>query len=332
MTRSRARTLPFHRHCLLTLAVAINLLLLARPAAAAKTVTFEEQEGKALTARYGDQILWQFHFAQDLPKPYFHPVALPGGSVLTWNSPPDHRWHHGLWFCWKFINGVNYWEPNQTGTPDGKTEWQVVKIDRQSDGRAVIRMTLQYRTGDAPPVLTERRSITLSPPDDSGSFHMDWHCIFKAETKDVVLDRTPLPDEPGGQPWGGYAGLSVRFAKELTDREATTEKGAVEFNAQSRFRGTANVMDYAGKIGDQDAGIAICDHPSNLHHPSPWYAIRSDVMSYFSPAVICYGPYTLKAGTSFGLRYRVIIHRDKWDSKCLQEQYDRFVAETGNGA
>jgi hypothetical protein len=296
-------------------------------ATTAENLSFKQEEAKSLTAHYGDQLLWQFNYDPELPKPFFHPVAVPDGTVLTWNSPPDHRWHHGLWFSWKYINRVNYWEPNnRTGKPDGRTEWTVTKITPEDNGSAEIQMRLFYRT-EKTPVLTEQRTITVSPPDSQGSFRMDWHSRFTAGPEKVVLDRTPLPDEPGGEVYGGYAGLSVRFAKQLRDRQATSDKGPIEFSPQSRYRGKARAMDYAGTIDGRHVGITICDHPKNINHPSPWYAIRSNVMSYYSPAVICYGPLQLEPGESFQLRYRIIVHTSQWDSTRIEQEYQRFVAE-----
>jgi hypothetical protein len=84
-------------------------------------------------------------------------------------------------------------------------------------------------------------------------------------------------------------------------------------------------MDYHGLIDGRPLGVAICDHPDNLNHPTPWYVIRSQPMSYFSPAVICYGPHTLEAGQSMTLRYRVIVHPQRWDADRLKKEYARFV-------
>jgi hypothetical protein len=50
-------------------------------------------------------------------------------------------------------------------------------------------------------------------------------------------------------------------------------------------------------------------------------------MSYFSPAVICYGPHTLQAGQSFTLRYRILVHPDRWDAEQLKREYQRFVQD-----
>ena len=50
----------------------------------------------------GERVVWQFHFGTNDTKPCFYPVALPEGPDLVWHRPPDHPWHLGLWFSWKF--------------------------------------------------------------------------------------------------------------------------------------------------------------------------------------------------------------------------------------
>jgi len=76
-------------------------------------------------------------------------------------------------------------------------------------------------------------------------------------------------------------------------------------------------------IDQQEAGIAILDHPKNLNAPTPWYAINDQTMRYFSPAVLCCKPHTLQAGQSLTLRYRLIIHPGRWDAKRLRSERDR---------
>lgn len=287
---------------------------------------WEERSGESLALRRAEAVVWQFNYGPEQPKPHFHPVALPGGRVVTWDRPPDHVWHHGLWFSWKYVAGLNYWEPNRkTGRPQGSTEWANVKVTTQSDRTARIEMDLTYRPPDGQAVMTEKRIVEISAPDGQGQYHMDWSCSFTAGNEDVVLDRTPSVGEPGGKPWGGYAGLSVRLAKDLAERNVTTTDGPIKFSDRSTYRGKSTAMDYHGLIDGRPIGVAVCDHPDNLNHPTPWYAIRAQPMSYFSPAVICYRPHTLKAKQSFTLRYRVIVHPDRWDAERLKLEYQRFV-------
>jgi hypothetical protein len=157
----------------------------------------------------------------------------------------------------------------------------------------------------------------------------DWTLAFTALDKDVVFDRTPLPNEPDGKPYGGYAGLSVRFVKELEQVQAVTTQEAVTFTG-GRYRGKATGLDYSGKIGNAEAGIAIIDHPKNLNAPTPWYVINDGPMRYYSPAVICYGPHTLKAGQEMTLRYRVLIHPGRWNAERLKQAAEVYQAVAAN--
>jgi hypothetical protein len=273
-------------------------------------------------------VLWQFRYGSDLDVPYFHPLKTIDGRTLTWDSPPDHIWHHGLWFSWKFINTINYWEIDAaTGRPQGRTSWTPVEVTLREDFSARIVLDIAYRpAGETDSVLTERRTIEIRPPDSEGGYSMDWTSVFKA-VRAVVLDRTPLPGEPGGETWGGYSGLSVRFAGNITEQKVATSDGPVIEFPDDRYRGKHAAMDYSGLFGGHPAGIAICDHPENPRSPTPWYAIREPVMSFFNPAVLCYGPLTVDAGQGITLRYRVFVHPGRFDAERLRAEYERFAAK-----
>jgi hypothetical protein len=271
-----------------------------------------------------DAVIWQFNYGVDQPKPFFHPLAVPGGPVLTVDRPADHPWHHGLWFAWKYINGINYWEPAPGASlPEGRTEWVDVQVETRADFSARIVMEIRYRPAGGDSVMTEHRVVEISPPDTQGVFHQDWTLAFTATGGDVVLSRTPIPGEPEGVAWGGYAGLSVRFANELADVRAVTSQGPIDLSAGT-YRGRAAAMDYSGVIEQREVGIAILDHPDNLNSPSPWYAIRDDTMRYFSPAVLCFGPHTLEAGQTLCLRYRVLMHPGRWDAETLRGAFENY--------
>jgi type 1 glutamine amidotransferase len=281
----------------------------------------------ALALTQNGATIWRFNYGTNTSKPFFHPVALPGGPTLTWDQPPDHPWHHALWFAWKYIDHVNYWETEaQDSEAKGITEWSEPTLGARPDFSARIAMDLAYHPPGGAPVLTEHRVIEVSPPDPQGTYHLDWTLTFTALGKDVLLERTPLPGEPGGQPWGGYAGLSVRFASDIKDAFALTPQGAVIFTGGT-YRGKAAAMDYAGVFGGREAGLAIVAAAGNLNRPSPWYAIDNSTMHYFSPAVIQDAPHLIKAHESFTLRYRVIAHPGRWSAAALQAAVDNFNSD-----
>ena len=173
-------------------------------------------------------------------------------------------------------------------------------------------------------VLTETRTIEVSAPRPNGSYFLDWRARFTSGRETVEFGRTPLPHEPGGKTYGGYAGLSLRM-RNLQDRRAVSSEGPVAFSAQDRFRGKAKAFDYSGILDGEMVGVAILDHPKNKNSPSPWYAIRSRVMTFFSPAVICFEPFALEAGETFELRYRVIVHKGRLSEQELRSTHAAYV-------
>lgn len=161
-----------------------------------------KQSDTTLSLVKNTSVIWQYNFNNRLGKPYFHPLAV-NNSTLTCVSPPDHPWHIGLWFSWKFINGVNYWEylddfkSEETGYKSaGITKLQKIDILKNPDFSSDIRMELHYHPADGDVVMTEKRNIHISSPLSNGSYFIDHENIFNPLIDEVVLDRTPIEGEP----------------------------------------------------------------------------------------------------------------------------------------
>ncbi|MCX6573184.1 MAG: PmoA family protein, partial [Candidatus Aminicenantes bacterium] len=207
-----------------------------------------------------------------------------------------------------------------------RTSWSNVRISLGKRLGTRITMDLDYRpVGAAAPVLTEKRTIEVSRPDAEGVYAIDWTGAFAA-VADAVLDRTPLPGQPGGQVFGGYAGLSLRLGQGLSDRQVMTSDGPVTVWTDDRYRARHIGLDYSGLVDGGPAGIAIVDHPANTRSPTPWYVISSPGFSWFTPALLCYEPLSLRAGETFVLRYRVLVHGGRWDAGRLEREAARFSA------
>ena len=302
----------------------VFLLFLSGNLSAKNNFTWQITD-KTIALKNKTETVWQFNYGRETSKPFFHPAALTDGTVLTEDRPADHVWHHALWFSWKYINGVNFWEENRkTGKSRGITDWSDFKAVAGPDNSAKITLDLTYSHRGQKPILAEKRTMKISAPDADGVYYIDWESEFTAcSEKDVVLDRTPIPGEKGGKSWGGYAGLSVRFNGKGNGWEVVTEEKDVDMSSGT-YRGKAEAMEFGGVFGGKAAGIAILDHPENLNYPTPWYSIAGKPMKYFSPAVICYKPHTLKSGQSFTLKYRVIVHPEKWDSDKLKAEIRKY--------
>ncbi len=267
------------------------------------------------------RIVWQFNYGKDTRKPYFHPVALVDGTVLTCLSPRDHPWHRALWFSWKMLNGVNYWEEDpKTGLPDGRTEVVDAKIIPNSDYSTTIRLTLTYHTPDGPVLLTENRSIAVSAPNREGSYRIDWQGLFTAGSQDVLLQ--------GGTAGGGYAGMSVRVSQATGSWRLIDSEGRADLPGGPVAKNThgqkARWMDFSvvDTATGETGGIAILQHPSSFRYPTHWHNVIDDKFpfGYFSPAPLWAEPYTLHAGQTLKVSYRIVVHpgresRDQLDSE-----------------
>jgi hypothetical protein len=272
--------------------------VLAR-AVPAQTYSWRQSE-HSLALLNGSNVVWQVVADPAQGKPYFHPLATPSGTVLTDLRPPDHPWHRGLWFSWKFIDGLNYWEEDpKTHKSDAATELVESNFRPQKDGSAELTFTLSYHPWNAPAVLTEQRTIQISAPT-KGHYEIDWTSEFTAVTR-VSLERTPLPEEPNGKPYGGYAGLSLRLSKAIHDGTFSNSAGAA--GVAALHGKPASWLKYSA--GTALPAVTIFDDAQNLRYPSPWY-VNQD-MPFFSPALLFAKSLTLLPGEKLILHYRILI-------------------------
>ena len=247
----------------------------------------------ALSLKSGDKVIWTHVHDSGEAKPYFHPLNTPAGVLLSELKPKDHLWHRGLWFSWKFINGVNYWE-EKNGRSDGTTKIQSVKVKTRDDFSAQIIMEIDYFQNPQKILLKEKRIIEISTPKDS-SYTISWGATFTAQEK-ILLDRTPTPGQQGGKSYGGYAGLSLRASLDL---KKSKDWAFVSENGQMIKHGErARHVSFKGN----KAGLTIFTEGAELHK---WYLNKG--MPYFSPAILFENALTLGKNKKIELSYKIKI-------------------------
>jgi len=300
-----------------------GLLFFVWPVLAERTLQWDTATPNQLALRCDGADVWRFRFdpAQGT-KPYFDPVCVAGGPSLTWARPPDHVWHYALWFSWKHINGVNYWE-ERGGKSQGETFWSAPEVATKPDGSAVIVVDFGYRPGATnEPVLKERRTVALSAPDASGAYHMDWTQVFTAGGRPVTLDAP-----------GGYSGLSVRFAPAFTNVETVVSTVGRVPDANNRLEASGAGADQSGTVDGKPYGIAMLVHPDNPRAPGDWFSVdRPKVpFHYLNAAFPMRGVQALQPGGTLTLRYRVHVHAGRWDAEALRDAAARYAGDVAAG-
>jgi hypothetical protein len=262
----------------------------------------------------GTNVFWRFSFDPSKGKPFFNPVAPGGRTPLNGFRPSDHPWHYGLWFSWKYINHVNYWEEDKTtGKAEGATRWDTPKIETRENGSAVIRMELRYVHPSNRVDLTESRTLIISAPADDGGFTIDWRAHFTAGPAGAVLDRTPMPGEPQGQVNGGYAGLGLRMAQHPVVMSVVSTAGEISEFKSDRARPDAPAVACNCSEDSRDlGGIAVFSDPANAGENAPWYVINSRNMRFLCAAILAPSIRALPAGGTLDLHYFIAVHPHAW--------------------
>lgn len=285
--------------------------------------------GKDVSLCKGNATILQYHLATDRRKPFMHPVSTSDGIMLTCLEPWDHVWHRGLWFAWKYLNGINYWEETVDGAQDGRTEFDGNEEIRLKPEQAEIKTALSYRSPTGELVLTEQRTVSITLPDDTGAYRMDWHHTFRPGGGAVEIDRTPINEKT---PWGGYAGLSWRSARSLGRFQAVDSEGrkdeAVE-HQRARWVDLSGASDGGRELV---GGIAMFDHPENPRYPTHWRCILNPGFGYINPSLVLAEPYQLQEGDVLMLRYRVLVHSGWGDAAQMEAEFERFAEHARQSA
>ncbi len=268
----------------------------------------------------GGKIVWELVADKAQDKPYIHPLATVDGDVITALRPEDHLWHRGLWFAWKYIDGVNYWEEEKaTLLSKGRSRVTSFNCATRDDFSATCEITIAYHPEGQEPVMTEVRTLVFGAPAANGSYAIDWSSVFTVGGKAITLERTKPSKNKQGRWSGGYAGLGIRLPVayrtgwSCLDSEGRATDQAITA-AGSRW------ADISGKLSSgATGGVTIMDHPSNPRHPVPFYANLGH--PFLQAALLFNEPLTLEPKATLKLRYRVLVHRGSPDKADLDKNF-----------
>ena len=267
-----------------------------------------DPETKAATMKVGGKVCWTYNPTSEEGKPYFHPLAIPGtGEALTDFRPADHKWHLGLWMSWKYVNGVNFWEPDKDAVR------KVVGSVEACDGNQAFqsKVTLAY-IAKGKEVLREDR-MTRVVTKENGDYTIEYDSLFTACGGDATLS-SDVAKKDANEIWasGGYAGLMLRFAPNppgtyrFVDAEGRTDAKTCGY-ASPWIEATVTTPSGA------KAKVRMTDHPENPRYPNTWFSrhqpngLKDAGYNLIGTGLVFHEPLTLKDGKSMRLRYTVSV-------------------------
>jgi Family of unknown function (DUF6807) len=280
------------------------------------------RHGNTVEIEVGGKPFTTYYFTTEVAKPYFQPLRSAQGTIVTRGFPianqipADHEHDPNLephqrpmYFAHGDINGFDFWGEeaflkyygSDTKSQYGRQVFLKLDSMRGGPGSGTLRATFDLVGPDGKPFAEEIQSYTFR--GDERSRVVD--CEF-------TITATHGPVKMGDTKEGTFA---IRVAPQLNEPKVHMLNSNGKVGEKEIWGQRADWVDYSGTIDGENLGIAIFDNPQNLRHPSTWHArgyglfsINPFGESYFYRDPKRDGSYTIEAGKSLTLRYRVLIH------------------------
>ena len=286
-------------------------------------------DGKPFTTYHFDD-----NFFYQPIRPFFWPVFASDGAQIATDqqqTDPAHGYQRSIWIGHGDVNGANHWKFNASPQPRQRH----IKFDWvHRDG---FQEELIWDGKAEQPILRETRTVAFRAYKD-GVRGIDFKLAFTPVAGDVTFGTR-----------GDHGLLSVRLLESLYGKpQFTSAEGTDQCAAPPKPKPKAGEptlpaqaepepihtawCDESGETGGATYGVAIFDHPENPRHAPMWHAwanarLATDMFEPDKTGLMMQGPLTIASGTTFTVRYAVLVHRGPASEAGLKQKYAEFSTE-----
>lgn len=299
----------------------VFLLLLSVSAQAG--FSFTEEDGKLSLHEDGDPV---FVYNVEMLNPpadvdqeryrrmgYLHPVYNVDGQVVTEDFPKDHYHHRGVFWGWPHTasdgRDLNVWEMDS-----GKQYFDRWISRETSRKEASFSVQNHWAFVDAPEVAVVEETVTIT--------------AHKAEKKSRSIDFQLRFTNVSGKPFTflgatnkGYGGFNFRPIKDNKPFHLYTALGPLAEDSLNIASPWADIS-WDAKDDQKAAGVAIFQHPSNPDYPHFGWILRH--YGFNGAAWPHLDEYTLPAGESLELQYRLVVHTGDAEDAKVEKLFKKF--------
>jgi Methane oxygenase PmoA len=289
-----------------------------------------QQEPDGVTVKLNGKLFTRY-LIKSGAKPILWPIIGPHGDEVTRQYPmrkagedekADHPHQRSCWFTHGDVNGVNFWdEGGKHGDIVQREFGQVAGGDQ-----AVIVTRNDWVGPDGKKQCEDLRTVTFGVDGDSVWFDFD-----------ITLTATDGPVKFGDTKEGTF-GIRVAGTMNVDSKlggRIINSDGVTDGNAWAK---AAAWCDYQGPVKGKTVGIAVMNHPSSFRYPTYWhvrtyglFAANPFGVSDFTKAAKGAGAYTLEAGKSLTLNYRVLIHQGDEQVGRVAEVFEAYAKTKKSG-
>ncbi|MGQ9576682.1 MAG: PmoA family protein [Thermoguttaceae bacterium] len=258
-------------------------------------------------------------------KPILWPILGPTGKPMTRaypmaeapNERKDHVHQRSMWFTHGDVGGVSFWDE---GPRSGMIQHRRF-VTVQSGPQAVVETENDWLAPDGKRLCEDRRRLTFGAGGDAR--WIDFDITLKASDGPVRFGDTKE----------GTFGLRIAESMKVDAKlggRILNSQGETDAKAWGR---RAAWVDYSGPVDGQIVGIAVMNHPQSFRFPTYWhvrtyglFAANPFGVKEFTGGKAEDGSYTLPAGQSISLYYRVVLHKGDAAEGRVAEAYRAYAA------
>jgi len=298
----------------------------------------KNEAGKKVDVMIDGKLFTTYWWPDSVMKPVLYPVYTSSGTEVTRGFPikpragerADHPHHVGIWLNYGYVNGYDFWGTS-SAIPDStrKASYGSIKhlsVDQLSEGKSEGSLVTSesWVTSGGKELLAEKTEYRFIVKGAT-------RIIDRITTLTATGENVSLKDTKEGM-------FAIRVARELelpskeeiilTDARGNPEtvKKMTNEAVSGAYRSSEGIinekvwgtrakwMTLYGNIGDEKIAVVMFDHPKNPNYPTYWHARDYGLFSLnpFGVKDFTEGKqelnYSIPAGKSITLRYRVIIH------------------------
>ena len=311
----------------LALITAVAVLTLRRASAASPITAETASRPGRITFKFQGKPVMVYECAPYAFKAYVKELyTLRGNNVLR-DSPHDHLHHHALMYGIK-VNGVNFWEEIS-----GNGVQRVVRTEDPVSGtspdgfpQAILTQELAWVSAadaflpatNAPSLLKEIRTLTLTIDEKAGEVALQWLSRFAVGTKTNTVVLTGA----------NYHGLGMRFLQELDGAAVHVSPAGKPDLSNSRQDVTAFPWEaVVFEVPGEPSTIAMFGAPGNARGNPRFFAMRTGFPYLAATQGLDQEPLVYRAGDTFELNYLVTLYPEVKSAEALSERARRFTSQ-----
>lgn len=285
-------------------------------------VTFQEEDADTVAVLV-DGALFTKYVPGGGNFPMLFPLNAATGESVTRGYPmvrdvpheaKDHPHHRSLWLTHGNVNGVNFW--NETAK-----QGKIVFREYVKKEAPLLAAKCEWQRPDGEVICSD--VCTMAFGDDETSRWIDFRWEITAGEKDVIFGDTK--EGTFAVRVAGTMKVEEKLGGEIVNADGQRDDAA--------WGKRAAWVDYHGPVNDKTLGIAIMNHPKSDFYPTYWH-VRTYGLFAANPFGVHdftgdqnkhLGDFTLSAGKTLTLLYRVYIHPGDEKIGKVAENFENYA-------